>query len=154
MKILVINGPNLNMLGKRDQSLYGSKTLEEINSLLEEEGKELDIEIVPFQSNHEGALIDFIQAESPQADGIIINPGALTHYGLSLMDALIDARLPVIEVHISDIHARERFRRKSVIAPIAKAQISGQGWQGYTAALKILAKELRHSANAELEIKD
>ena len=131
------------MLGKRDQSLYGSKTLEEINSLLEEEGKELDIEIVPFQSNHEGALIDFIQAESPQADGIIINPGALTHYGLSLMDALIDARLPVIEVHISDIHARERFRRKSVIAPIAKAQISGQGWQGYTAALRILASQLK-----------
>ena len=145
MKILVINGPNLNMLGKRDQSLYGSKTLEEINSLLEEEGKELDIEIVPFQSNHEGALIDFIQVESPQADGIIINPGALTHYGLSLMDALIDARLPVIEVHISDIHARERFRRKSVIAPIAKAQISGQGWQGYIAALQTLVSELTRS---------
>lgn len=142
MKILVIHGPNLNMLGRRNQSLYGSKTLEEINSLLKEQGEELGIEIASFQSNHEGALIDFIQAESPQADGIIINPGALTHYGLSLMDALIDANLPVIEVHLSDIHAREEFRRKSVIAPIAKAQISGQGWQGYTAALKVLATAL------------
>jgi len=133
------------MLGKRDQALYGDKTLAEIDSLLKEAAKEPGIEIVSFQSNHEGALIDFIQAESPQADGIIINPGALTHYGLSLRDALADAALPAIEVHLSNIHARERFRRKSVIAPVAKGQISGQGWQGYTAALKLLASELKGS---------
>ncbi|MDD5094261.1 MAG: type II 3-dehydroquinate dehydratase [Dehalococcoidia bacterium] len=145
MRILVINGPNLNMLGKRDQSLYGSKTLEEINALVKERGKELGAEILTFQSNHEGALIDFIQAESARADGIIINPGALTHYGLSLRDALADANLPTIEVHLSNIHAREKFRQKSVIAPIVKGQISGQGWQGYIAALQTLVNELKGS---------
>ena len=145
MRILVINGPNLNMLGKRDRSLYGSKTLDEINQTLQETGKELGAEIVTFQSNHEGALIDFIQAESTGADGVIINPGALTHYGLSLMDALTDAGLPLIEVHISDIHAREDFRKKSVIEPIAQKQISGQGWQGYVAALQTLVSELKGS---------
>jgi len=139
MKILVIHGPNLNMLGKRDQSLYGTKTLEEINSALKERGKELGIEVVPFQSNHEGFLIDFIQEQASTAKGIIINPGALTHYGLSLRDALADARLPIIEVHLSNIHAREEFRQKSVIAAIAKGQISGQGWQGYLAALEMIA---------------
>jgi len=145
MRILVINGPNLNMLGKRDPAIYGSKTLDDINRALVEMAKKLDAEIVPFQSNHEGALIDFIQAESASADGIIINPGALTHYGLSLMDALADAALPVIEIHISDIHAREDFRKVSVIQPVAKAQISGQGWQGYLIALQTLVNELRES---------
>ena len=143
MRILVINGPNLNMLGRRDQSLYGSKTLEEINRLLEEEARKLGVQLAAFQSNHEGALIDFIQAESGKAEGIIINPGALTHYGLSLRDALADAHLPVIEVHLSNIHAREKFRQKSVIAPIAKGQISGQGWQGYIAALQALVSHLK-----------
>ena len=145
MKILVINGPNLNMLGKRDQSVYGSKTLDEINALLKEKAKELGVEITTYQSNHEGALIDFLQAESSKADGIIINPGALTHYGLSLRDALADANLPTIEVHLSNIHAREKFRQKSVIAPIVKGQISGQGWQGYIAALQTLASDLKRS---------
>ncbi len=145
MRILVINGPNLNMLGKRDPAIYGSTTLDDINRALAERAKKLDAEIVPFQSNHEGALIDFIQAESASADGIIINPGALTHYGLSLMDALADAALPVIEIHISDIHAREDFRKVSVIQPVAKAQISGQGWQGYLIALQTLVNELRES---------
>jgi 3-dehydroquinate dehydratase-2 len=141
MKILVIHGPNLNILGKRDQSLYGSKSLAEIDSLLREQGVELGIEVISFQSNHEGALIDFIQSESPQAAGIIINPGALAHYGFSLRDALVDTGLPVIEVHLSNVHAREEFRRKSVIAPIARGKISGLGWQGYMAALRILADQ-------------
>ncbi|MCL0074525.1 type II 3-dehydroquinate dehydratase [Dehalococcoidia bacterium] len=141
MKILVIHGPNLNVLGKRDQSLYGSKSLAEIDSMLREQGAELGIEVTSFQSNHEGALIDFVQSESPQAAGIIINPGALTHYGLSLRDALTDAGLPVIEVHLSNIYAREEFRRKSIIAPIVRGQISGLGWQGYAAALRILATQ-------------
>jgi 3-dehydroquinate dehydratase-2 len=139
MRILVINGPNLNMLGKRDQSHYGSKTLEEINAAVAERASELGVEIFYFQSNHEGALIDYIQEQTAGADGIIINPGALTHYGLSLMDALIDSRLPIIEVHLSDIHSREEFRQKSVIEPIAKKQISGHGWQGYVEALELLA---------------
>jgi 3-dehydroquinate dehydratase-2 len=143
MKILLIHGPNLNMLGKRDPTIYGDKTLPEIESLVRNKAEEMGAEVLTFQSNSEGSLIDFIQAESPQAAGIIINPGALTHYGLSLMDALGDAVLPVIEVHLSNIHAREEWRHKSVIAPIALAQISGRGWQGYIDALDILVAELK-----------
>jgi 3-dehydroquinate dehydratase-2 len=143
MKILLIHGPNLNMLGKRDPAIYGDKTLPEIESLVRNKADELGAEVLTFQSNSEGSLIDFIQAESPQAAGIIINPGALTHYGLSLRDALDDAALPVIEVHLSNIHAREEWRHKSVIAPIALAQISGRGWQGYIDALDILVAELK-----------
>jgi len=143
MKILVINGPNLNMLGKRDKAIYGDKTLSQIDAVLKKEGKSLGIDLVSFQSNSEGELIDFIQKNSPQASGIIINPGALTHYGFSLCDALADSELPVIEVHLSNIYAREDWRTESVIAPIAKGQITGLGWQGYMAALRILAGELR-----------
>ncbi len=140
MKILVIHGPNLNMLGSRQTGFYGDKTLAEIDSLLQEKARELNVELDTFQSNHEGELVDFIQKKSPQASGIIINPGALTHYGLSLRDALADTPLPVVEVHISNIHAREEFRQKSVIAPVARGQISGLGWRGYIAALEFLAK--------------
>jgi 3-dehydroquinate dehydratase-2 len=129
--------------------MYGSKTLEEIDSLLEKKAGELAVEIVAFQSNSEGALIDFIQAQSAQAAGIVINPGALTHYGLSLRDALADTFLPIIEVHISNIYAREQFRQKSVIAPIAKGSISGLGWRGYIAALEILASLAKEQATHE-----
>lgn len=138
MKILVIHGPNLNMLGSRQVSLYGDKTLAEINSLLDKAAYELGVELETFQSNHEGALIDFIQEKSSEATGIIINPGALTHYGLSLRDALADTSLPVIEVHLSNIYAREEFRQQSVIAPVSRGQISGLGWRGYIAALEIV----------------
>lgn len=143
MKILIIHGPNLNLLGKREREIYGDKTLEEINRLLQLQATELGVEVTTFQSNSEGALIDFLQNESPTADGIVINPGALTHYGLSLRDALRDTNLPVVEVHLSNIYTREEFRHKSVIAPIARGQISGLGWRGYSAALSILAAELR-----------
>ena len=143
MKILLINGPNLNLLGKRDKSIYGDKKLSEIENILRKEAKSLGADVVSFQSNSEGALIDFIQKHSSRAGGIIINPGALTHYGLSLRDALVDSRLPVIEVHISNIYAREKWRAKSVIAPVAKKQISGSGWQGYLKALQILVGELK-----------
>jgi 3-dehydroquinate dehydratase-2 len=146
MKILIIHGPNLNLLGKRKKEIYGDKTLDEVNSLLQQQAKELGVEIIAFQSNSEGTLIDFIQAESPKAEGIIINPGALTHYGLSLRDALEDTGLPVIEVHLSNIYAREEFRQRSVVAPIAKGQISGLGWKGYIAALRTLVAELRGKA--------
>ena len=143
MKILIINGPNLNMLGKRDKATYGRKTLAEIDSLVKKQGEKLDAEITSFQSNSEGALVDFIQQQSSSADGIIINPGALTHYGFSLRDALADSGLPIIEVHLSNIYAREDWRAKSVIAPIAKGQISGLGWQGYIVALQTLVAELK-----------
>ena len=143
MKILVINGPNLNMLGKRDKEIYGDKTLAEINSLIKEQGEALNIEVLTFQSNSEGTLVDFIQEQADSASGIIINPGALTHYGLSLGDVLADTRLPIIEVHLSNIYAREEWRAQSVIAPIAKGQISGLGWRGYIAALRSLVAQLR-----------
>ena len=143
MKILLIHGPNLNMLGKRDRAIYGDKTLAELESLVKEKAQELGADVLTFQSNSEGRLIDFIQAESPEAEGIIINPGALTHYGLSLSDALADSALPVIEVHLSNIHAREEWRHKSVIAPIARGQICGRGWQGYINAVEILVAELK-----------
>ena len=138
----MIHGPNLNMLGQRERAIYGDKTLAEIDSLMKKRAEELGVEVLTLQSNSEGALIDFIQAEAPQADAIIINPGALTHYGLSLRDALADSALPLIEVHLSNIYAREEWRQRSVIAPIARGQISGLGWRGYIAALEILIAEL------------
>ena len=143
MRILVIHGPNLNILGKRDKSIYGEKTMGEINTLVKKEAQSLNIEVVTFQSNHEGALIDFIQEQADSAQGIIINPGALTHYGFSLFDALVDSKLPVIEVHLSDIYHREEWRAKSVIAPIAEEQIMGLGWKGYVIAVQILASKLK-----------
>ena len=143
MKILVIHGPNLNMLGKRDKSIYGEKTLQQIDALLKRQAKTLNIEVVTFQSNHEGALIDFVQEQADSAHGIIINPGALTHYGFSLLDALVDSKLPVVEVHLSNICRREEWRAKSIITPIAEGQISGLGWRGYIAALQALAGQLR-----------
>ena len=143
MKILVIHGPNLNMLGKREKSIYGAKTLQEIDALLKKEAKALSVDVVTFQSNHEGALVDFIQEQAESARGIIINPGALTHYGFSLLDALVDSKLPVIEVHVSNIYRREEWRAESIIAPIAEGQISGLGWRGYVAALQMLAGKLK-----------
>jgi len=146
MKILVIHGPNLNMLGKRDKSIYGEKTLDEIDAMLKKEAQALNVEVVTFQSNHEGALIDFIQEQTDSAQGIIINPGALTHYGFSLLDALVDSKLTVIEVHLSDIYHREEWRARSVIAPIAEEQIIGLGWRGYITALQVLTGKLNAEA--------
>ena len=143
MKILIINGPNLNMLGERDKDIYGNKTLSELDVMMKKQGENLGVDIVTFQSNSEGDIIDLIQKQASQMDGIIINPGALTHYGFSLRDALADIQLPVIEVHLSNIYAREDWRATSVIAPIAMGQISGLGWRGYVAALQILVGELK-----------
>ncbi|MDP3061993.1 MAG: type II 3-dehydroquinate dehydratase [Chloroflexota bacterium] len=137
--VLFINGPNLNMLGKRDPSHYGSRTLPQIEADIKERGKALGLEVACFQSNHEGAIIDFLQAQAPNAKGVIINPGALTHYGLSLREALAEVRLPIIEVHLSNIHAREEWRRRSVTAPVVTGQMCGLGWRGYLAALDVLA---------------
>lgn len=146
MRILVIHGPNLNILGKRNKVIYGEKTLDEINELIKQHAAEIDAEVVITQANSEGDLVDFIQKESGGSDCIIINAGALTHYGLSLRDALLDANLPVVEVHLSNIYAREEFRQRSVIAPVAKGQVTGLGWRGYIAALRTLVAELRGKA--------
>jgi 3-dehydroquinate dehydratase-2 len=143
MRILVINGPNLNMLGKRDREHYGSDTLDAIERKLNDRGRALGCELVFFQSNHEGAIIDFIQEKAGGAEGILINPGALTHYGYSLHDALIDAGLPVVEVHLSDINAREEWRRTSVISDIAIKQVSGRKTESYLVGLEALAEHSR-----------
>ena len=135
----MLNGPNINALGRRPAGHYGTMTLEEICRAMTGRAESLGVELAFFQSNGEGQLIDCIQENAGRIDGIIINPGALTTYGYSLKDALIDAAVPVIEVHLSNIHAREEWRRHSVIADIARGQIAGFGWRSYTAALVILA---------------
>ena len=138
-RILVLNGPNINVLGRRNPSVYGVKTLDEINRLIADKAGELGVEVCFYQSNVEGELINRIQESWGNIDGIVINPGALTHYGYSLKDALIDAVVPVIEVHLGNIHAREEWRRHSVVADIARGQIAGFGWRSYTAAIEIMA---------------
>ena len=138
-RILVLNGPNINVLGRRNPTIYGTLTLDEVNRLISDKADELGVEVSFYQSNHEGALIDRIQESWGNIDGIVINPGALTHYGYSLKDALIDAVVPVIEVHLGNIHAREEWRRHSVVADIARGQIAGFGWRSYTAAIEIIA---------------
>ncbi|MEO6197201.1 MAG: type II 3-dehydroquinate dehydratase [Dehalococcoidia bacterium] len=135
MQILLVNGPNLNMLGSRQPEIYGSMTLQDIIDRVSARAAELGVELTPFQSNVEGEIINFLQENGPGADGIIANPGALTHYSLGLRDAFESIQKPFIEVHISNIHAREEFRHHSVLADIAVAQVAGLGWRGYIAAL-------------------
>ena len=143
MKILVLHGVNLNTLGSREPHIYGTKTLAEINADLQVRAGELGVELVAFQTNVEGELINFIQREAPSADGILINPGAWTHYSIALRDALAGTGKPFVEVHFSNIHARERFRHHSVLAAIARGSVIGLGWRGYLAALDTLAALLR-----------
>lgn len=138
MKILVVHGPNLNMLGRREPETYGSTTLAEIDAALSERAKVSGVTLLTLQSNHEGALIDFLQTEGWDADGVIINPGALTHYGLALRDALAMLKARIIEVHLSNVYRREPFRHTSVVAPVATGQIAGLGWRGYLLALEWL----------------
>ena len=146
-RILILNGPNLNLLGERDSSQYGSKTLEEITRELAELASELGVEVVFYQSNHEGDLIDRIHAERKKASGIIANPGALAHYSYALRDAFEAAGLPVVEVHISDISAREDWRAHSVISDVAWKVIIGRGTAGYGEALRELVGLLRERFN-------
>ncbi len=146
MRILLINGPNLNLLGRRQPEIYGRTTLKDIVDRVVARATELGVEISAHQSNSEGTVVDFIQTEGPGADGIIVNAGALTHYSLALRDAFEAIQKPVIEVHISNIYAREEFRHHSVIADIALGQISGLGWRGYIAALDSLVGLLKDKA--------
>ncbi|MFQ6026910.1 MAG: type II 3-dehydroquinate dehydratase [Dehalococcoidia bacterium] len=138
-RILVINGPNINILGRRNPGIYGSKTLDQVNQEISRKAESLRVEVSFYQSNHEGEIIDRIQESWGRIDGIVINPGAFTHYSYALKDALIDAVVPVIEVHLGNIHAREEWRRHSVIADSVRGQIAGFGWRSYTAAIEILA---------------
>ena len=140
LKVLVIHGPNLNMLGKREPEIYGKTTLDEINSDLENLGTKLGISVEAFQSNHEGAIVEKIQEVAAAQKGIIINPAAYTHTSIAIRDALLALDIPIIEIHISNIYKREPFRHKSLISDVATAQITGLGIKGYSMALKALAE--------------
>lgn len=138
MRLLVINGPNLNLLGTREPEIYGSDTLADLEGMWRRHGTSIGIGVDTFQSNHEGAIIDEIQAAGPRHDGIVINAAALTHYSYAIYDALVAINVPVVEVHISDIHEREEWRHTSVISPAAERVIVGRGTQGYLDAINLL----------------
>lgn len=138
ISILVIHGPNLNLLGEREPGHYGRRTLAELDRELYSQAQKLGIRLLILQSNHEGALIDFIHEQRRTAAGILINPGALTHYSYALRDAIAGVNLPAVEVHLSDIHKREAFRRKSVIREVCLEQVSGKGFDSYLEGLNIL----------------
>ena len=135
LRITLIHGPNLNLLGLREPDIYGAETYEDMNRKIEAHAKQNHIEIEIFQSNHEGAIIDAIHAAIPRADAIVINPGAYTHYSYAIADALRAVRLPVVEVHLTNVHAREEWRRHSVIASAVVGQICGFGTMSYLLAL-------------------
>ena len=139
-RILVIHGPNLNMLGKREPETYGLTTLDEVNAKLQTLGQSLELDVETFQSNHEGEIIDRIQQAMGTCAGLIINPAAYTHSSIAIRDALLLLDVPIIEVHISDISKRESFRHTSMISDITAAQLMGHGVQGYSMALEMIAE--------------
>ena len=138
MRVLVVNGPNLNLLGTRRPDVYGHITLGELEELCRQWGAELGCPVTVFQSNHEGAIIDRLHEAVGRFDGIVINPGALTHYSYAIHDAIEAVALPTVEVHISDVSARESWRAKSVVSPVCRATISGKGVDGYRRAIELL----------------
>jgi 3-dehydroquinate dehydratase-2 len=143
LRILVMNGPNLNLLGTREPEVYGTQTLAEIEAMIAGRAADLGVDVMFFQSNHEGALIDRLHDAMGDADGVVLNPGAYTHYSYALRDAISSTGLPVVEVHLSDISSREEFRAVSVIAPVCLAQIAGLGAESYTKGLDTLVAHVR-----------
>ena len=139
MKILIINGPNLNLLGEREPEVYGSETLSDVNQWIASHESAKGHELTFYQSNHEGSIIDFLHGHRKTADGVVINAGGLTHYSIALRDAIAGCQIYTVEVHISDIHAREEFRKTSVIEDVCLIQISGHGKQGYVEGIEFLA---------------
>ena len=142
--VLVLHGPNLNLLGSREEAIYGRETLEDINTQLRDFGKREQLGVECKQSNSEGQLVTWIQEALPQFDGIVINPAAYTHTSIALRDALLAVNIPTVEVHLSNIHRREAFRRRSYIAGVVIGQIAGFGGQGYVLALQALQKYLQN----------
>lgn len=145
IKVTLIHGPNLNLLGMRETDIYGSESFDETNRRIKQRAQQLDIEVRIFQSNHEGEIVDAIQEAFQGADALIINPAALTHYSIAIRDAITAVRLPAIEVHLSNIHAREEFRHHSVIAPVVVGQIVGLGPYGYLLALEAVKQIVEQS---------
>ena len=137
-RIVIVNGPNLNLLGKREPHIYGTRSHADLVKSVRAKARKLGVEVSVFQSNHEGELIDFLQKEAPGSLGIVINPGALSHYSLALFDCLQSLEVPTVEVHLSNIHAREEFRSRSVTARAAKGVITGLGLDGYLLAMDFL----------------
>ncbi|EOC99756.1 type II 3-dehydroquinate dehydratase [Caldisalinibacter kiritimatiensis] len=136
--ILVIHGPNLNMLGKRNQNFYGSRSLEDINNIIERKANEIDFNVDIYQFSSEGDIITKLNEAFNEYDGVIINAGAYTHYSIAIRDAIEILKIPVIEVHLSNIYNRDEFRKKSVISPVCKGQISGFGYVSYLLALEAI----------------
>jgi 3-dehydroquinate dehydratase II len=143
LRILVLHGPNLNLLGRREPHIYGRMTLPEIDARLRRLGEELNAEVETFQSNHEGALLDHLHLRLDSLDGCVLNPAALTQYGVGLHDCIKSLPFPVIEVHLSNIHSRELWRRHSLIGEAARGSVVGLGWRSYTAALRALVEMVR-----------
>ena len=141
MKILILHGPNLNLLGTREPEIYGSMTLEDINAKMIELGKLLGAQVACKQSNHEGALIDALHDARTWASGVVFNPGGYTHTSVALRDAVSAIQIPVIEVHLSNVYAREEFRHTSLISAVCKGKITGLGWKSYALALRALMEE-------------